>query len=105
MPFLSYSSSVWLTDVWDLTFHNTPRVYNEVPLTSPFTCNKNNSVYKKKRIVTDRNICKIISELEKTEWDEILNSYDVNVTYETFVNKLTDIYIYIANIGLLSPVR
>ena len=30
--------------------------------------NKNNSVYNKKRIVTDRNICEIISELEKTEW-------------------------------------
>ena len=46
--------------------------------------NTNNSVYIKKRIVTDRNICEIISELEKTEWGEILNSDDVN--------KLTDIY-------------
>ena len=55
-------------------------------------CNTNNSVYNKKRIVTDRNICEIISELEKTEWGEILNSDDVNVSYETFVNKLTDIY-------------
>ena len=54
--------------------------------------NTNNSIYNKKRIVTDRNICEIISELEKTEWDEILNSDDVNVSYETFVNKLTDIY-------------
>ncbi len=54
--------------------------------------NKNNVVYSKKRIVTDRNICEIISELEKTEWDEILNSDDVNFSYETFVNKLTDIY-------------
>ena len=54
--------------------------------------NTNNSVYNKKRIVTDRNICEIISELEKTEWGEILNSDDVNVSYETFVNKLTDIY-------------
>ena len=50
--------------------------------------NTNNSVYNKKRIVTDRNICEIISELEKTEWGEILNSDDVNVSYETFVNKL-----------------
>ena len=50
------------------------------------------TVYNKKRIVTDRNICEIISELEKTEWDEILNSDDVNFSYETFVNKLTDIY-------------
>ena len=40
--------------------------------------NNNNFVYNKKRIVTDRNICEIISELEKTEWDEILNSDDVN---------------------------
>ena len=55
-------------------------------------CTKNNSVYNKKRIVTDRNICEIISDLEKTEWDEMLNSDDVNVSYETFVNKLTDIY-------------
>ena len=54
--------------------------------------NKNNFVYNKKRIVTDRNICGIISELEKTEWDEMLNSDDVNCSYETFVNKLTDIY-------------
>ena len=54
--------------------------------------NTNNSVYNKKRIVTDRNICEIISELEKTEWGEILNSDDVNVSCETFVNKLTDIY-------------
>ena len=54
--------------------------------------NKNNSVDNKKRIVTDRNICEIISELEKTEWDEILNSDDVNFSYGTFVNKLTDIY-------------
>ena len=54
--------------------------------------NTNNSVYNKKRIVTDRNICEIISELEKTEWGEILNSDNVNVSYETFVNKLTDIY-------------
>ena len=54
--------------------------------------NKNNFVYSKKRIVTDRNICEIISELEKTEWDDILNSDDVNFSYETFVNKLTDIY-------------
>ena len=52
----------------------------------------NNYVYNKKRIVTDRNICEIISELEKTEWDAILNSDDVNVSYETFVNKHTDIY-------------
>ena len=55
-------------------------------------CTKNNSVYNKKRIVTDRNICEIISELEKTEWDEILNSDDINCLYETFINKLTDIY-------------
>ena len=48
--------------------------------------------YNKKRIVPDRNICEIISELEKTEWDEILNSDDINFSYETFVNKLTDIY-------------
>ena len=54
--------------------------------------NKNNFVCNKKRIVTDRNICEIISELEKTEWDGILNSDDVNFSYETFVNKLTDIY-------------
>ena len=54
--------------------------------------NKNYFVYNKKRIVTDRNICEIISELEKTEWDDILNSDDVNFSYETFVNKLTDIY-------------
>ena len=54
--------------------------------------NKNNFVYNKKRIVTDRNISEIISELEKTEWDEILNSDDVNFSYETFVNTLTDIY-------------
>ena len=54
--------------------------------------NKNISVYNKKRIVTDRNIFEIISELEKTEWDDILNSDDVNFSYETFVNKLTDIY-------------
>ena len=54
--------------------------------------NKNNFVYNKKRIVTDRDICEIISELEKTEWDEILNSDDVHFSYETFVNKLTDIY-------------
>ena len=54
--------------------------------------NKNKKNYNKKRIVTDRNICEIISELEKTEWDEILNSDDVNFSYETFVNKLTDIY-------------
>ena len=40
--------------------------------------NKNSSVNNKKRIVTDRNICEIISELAKTEWDEILNSDDVN---------------------------
>ena len=32
---------------------------------------KNNSVYNKQRIVTNRNICEIISELKKTEWDEI----------------------------------
>ena len=54
--------------------------------------NNNNFVYNKKRTVTDINICEIISELEKTEWDEILNSDDVNFSYETFVNKLTDIY-------------
>ena len=54
--------------------------------------NKNNFVYNKKRIVTDRNICAIISELEKTEWDDILKSDVVNFSYETFVNKLTDIY-------------
>ena len=64
--------------------------------------NTNNSVYNKKRIVTDRNICEIISELEKTEWGEILNSDDVNVSYETFVNKLTDIY---RKSVLLSQVR
>ena len=28
----------------------------------------------------------------KTEWDEMLNSDDINFSYETFVNKLTDIY-------------
>ena len=28
----------------------------------------------------------------KTEWDDILNSDDINFSYETFVNKLTDIY-------------
>ena len=55
-------------------------------------CPKNNSVYNKRRIVTDRNICEIISELEETEWGEILNSDDVNFSFETFVNKLTDIY-------------
>ena len=44
--------------------------------------NKNNSVYNKKRIVTDRNICEISSELEKTEWDEILNSDDVIISYQ-----------------------
>ena len=65
-------------------------------------CNKNNSVYNKKRIVTDINICEIISELEKTEWDEISNSDDVNFSYETFVNKLTDIY---RKCVLLPPVR
>ena len=54
-------------------------------------CSKTNSVYNKTRIVTDRNICEI-SELEKTEWDEILYSDDVNFSYETVVNKLTDIY-------------
>ena len=54
--------------------------------------NKNNFVYKKKRIVTDRNICEIISDLGKTERNDILNSGDVNFSYETFVNKLTDIY-------------
>ena len=56
--------------------------------------NTNNSVYNQKRIVTDRKICEIISELEKTEWGDILNSDYVNVSYETitFVNKLTDIY-------------
>ena len=54
--------------------------------------NKSNFVYIKKRIVTDRNICEFISELEKTECDEILNSDDVNFSYEPFVNKLTDIY-------------
>ena len=43
-------------------------------------------------IVTDRNIGEIISELVKIEWDEILNSDDINFSYETFVNKLTDIY-------------
>ena len=52
--------------------------------------NKNNSVYNKKRIVTDINICEIISE--KTEWDDILNSDDIHFSYETFVNKHTDIY-------------
>ena len=55
-------------------------------------CTNNNSVHKKKRIVTDRNICEINSELDKTEWNEILNSDDVNFSYETFVNKLVDIY-------------
>ena len=54
--------------------------------------NKNNFLYNKKRIVTDRNICEIIIELGKIEWDEILNSGDVHFSYETFVNKLTDIY-------------
>ena len=49
--------------------------------------NQNNFVYNKKRIVTDINICEIISELEKTEWDEILNSDDVHFSYETFVNN------------------
>ena len=49
--------------------------------------NKNNFVYKKKRIVTDINIYEIISELEKTEWDDILNSDDVHFSYETFVNN------------------
>ena len=56
------------------------------------SCTNNNSVYNKKRIVTDRNICEIISELVKIEWDEILNSDDIHFSYETFVNKLTDIY-------------
>ena len=28
----------------------------------------------------------------KIEWDEILNSDDINFSYETFLNKLTDIY-------------
>ena len=42
-------------------------------------CNNKNSVYNKKRIVTDRNICEISSELEKTEWDDIVNSDDVNL--------------------------
>ena len=56
------------------------------------SCTNNNSVYNKKRIVTDRNIGEIISELVKIEWDEILNSDDINFSYETFVNKLTDIY-------------
>ena len=46
----------------------------------------------KKRIVTDITICEIISELDKTEWNEILNGNDVNISYETFVNKLTAIY-------------
>ena len=40
--------------------------------------NKNNFVYNKKRIVTYINICEIISELEKTKWDDILNSDDVH---------------------------
>ena len=40
-------------------------------------CTKNNTVQNKKRFVTDRTICEIISELEKTEWDYILNSDDV----------------------------
>ena len=62
---------------------------------------KNNSVHIKKRIVTDRHICEIIRELEKTEWDDILNSDDVNFSYETLINLL----IYTANIVILSPVR
>ena len=60
------------------------------------------TVYNKKRIVTDRNICEIISELEKTEWDEILNSDDVNFSYETFVKNLL---ISIEKSVLLSQVR
>ena len=28
----------------------------------------------------------------KIEWDEILNSDDINFSYATLVNKLTDIY-------------
>ena len=64
--------------------------------------NKNKYVYNKKRIVTDINSCEIISELEKTEWDEILNSDDVIFSYETFVNKLYDIY---RKSVLLSQVR
>ena len=64
--------------------------------------NKNSSVINKKRIVTDRNICEIISELAKTEWDDILNSDDVHFSYEAFVNKLTDIY---RKSVLLSQVR
>ena len=64
--------------------------------------NKNNFVYNKKRIVTDINICEIISELEKTKWDDILNSDDVHFSCETFVNKLTDIY---RKSVLLSQVR
>ena len=56
------------------------------------SCIKNNCVYNKKRIVTGRNICEIISEFEKTEWDEFLNCDDVNFSYEIFVNKLADIY-------------
>ena len=38
MPFLIHSSSVWLTDVWDLTLHNMPHVYNEVPLSRHLMC-------------------------------------------------------------------
>ena len=56
------------------------------------SCTKITLFITKKRIVTDRNICEIISELVKTEWDEILNSDDINFSYGTFVNKLTDIY-------------
>ena len=54
------------------------------------------------RLVTDRNSCEIICELEKTEWDDILNSDAISFSYESFVNKLTDIY---SKMVLLSPVR
>ena len=64
-------------------------------------CNKIYLFITKSELLRIEFFWEIIRELEKTEWDDILNSDDVIFSYETFVNKLTDI----KQIVLLSPVR
>ena len=55
-----------------------------------FKCSK--VVYNKRRIVNDQKLNVLMNELNKTNWNKILCSEDVNDMYNTFTDKLTKIY-------------
>ena len=52
-------------------------------------CRSNKILYKKRRVVNEKNLAVLIKDLKETNWNTVIRSENVDIMYDTFSEKLT----------------